>query len=403
MGAMPFPSVSTVSFTAQTQEGLHAQGTLEAASPAAARDALQALGLQVLEVSPTAPPPPRRVGALDLAAFNAQLAHLLEAGVPLEQSLRLVAEEAGAGRLADGIRQVATELENGLDLPAAIAKNKASFPPLYGQLVGAGIKSGNLPGVLASLSRHLEFDRKLRTMVWRASVYPLVVIGATGAVGLFLDLWVFPAFREIFWQFDAKMPWITRFCLHYMGPISWALMLFPLLLLLAMGTLRASGKSGWVVDHLLLRVPLLGRAISRGLAARWCDGAQLGLTAGMDLPAALALASSATGSERVARDSDRLRACVEAGNLPDASMPLSILPPVIPLALGSACRGGLDAATALARLASTLREQAEYRMVAMQSWLLPLTIATLGAIVGLVIAAAFLPMIMIMRSLMGGG
>lgn len=398
---MSSSSTATVAFTAQTQEGLQAQGTLDAASPAAARDALRKLGLQVLEVSPANPPAPRRAGALDLVAFNAQLAHLLEAGVPLEQSLRLVAEEAGAGRLANGIRSVATELESGLDLPAAIAKHHALFPPLYGQLVGAGIKAGNLPGILASLSRHLEFDRQLRAMMWRASVYPLVVVAATGAVGCFFSGWVFPTFLDMFRQFSVRLPAITLFCLNYMGPISVGVLLLPGLLLLVLAGLRLTGNTGRMTD-LLLRVPLLGRMVARHLGARWCDAAQLGLAAGLDLPAAMRLAGSATGSRRLVRDSETLCARVEAGASPGDGLRLDILPPVVPLALGAACRGGMDAPTALARLAATLREQAEYRMAAMQAWLVPLTIAFLGLTVGLMTSAMFLPMIAIMRSLMGG-
>ncbi len=397
-------AAASFSFTAQTSSGARAEGTLEAASPASARASLQAMGLQALEVAPEpVARPPRRAGALDLVAFNAQLAHLLEAGVPMEQGLRLVAAEAGKGRLADGVRKVADELEQGLDLPAAVEKHKSLFPPLYAQLVAAGIKAGNLPGVLASLSRHLEFDRQLRQMVWRASVYPLIVVAGVGGAGLFFACWVFPAFTETFKQFDARQPWLTTFCLNYLDPISVAVLLFPAILLLALALLRASGKSGWVVDHVLLRVPLLSRVISRSLSARWCDAVQLGLATGMDLPAAMRMAADAGGSTRMAHDTERLCQQVEAGNTPNDSATLTVLPPVVPLALGAACLGELDASTALARLAATLREQAEYRMATLQTWLVPLTIVGLGLTVGMMIVALFLPMIAIMQSLMGVG
>ncbi len=397
-------ATSSFAFTAQTSLGQRAEGTLEATSPDAARANLQAMGLQTLEVSPLpATRPPRRAGALDLVAFNAQLAHLLEAGVPMEQGLRLVAAEAGQGRLATGIRQVAAELEHGLDLSAAIEKHRTLFPPLYAKLVAAGIKAGNLPGVLASLSRHLEFDRRLRQMVWRASVYPLVVVTAVGATGLFFAWWVFPAFTETFDQFNAKMPRLTDFCLHYLEIISMGVLLLPIILLSAAALLCASGKVGWVVDHALLRIPFLGRVISRSLSARWCDAAQLGLAAGMDLPAAMRMAADAAGSARMVRDAEALCHQVEMGGVPDDAVALAVLPPVVPLALGAACSGGLDATSALARLAGALRDQAEYRMATLQTWLVPITIVGLGLTVGMVIAALFLPMIAIMQSLMGGG
>ena len=99
--------------------------------------------------------------------------------------LRLIAADlrGGGGALSRTVEQVAAELERGTPLPEAFEKYKGQFPSLYGRLVGAGVRAGNLPGVLFNLGRHLELVQRLREALWRSLAYPLaILVGLAGEV-----------------------------------------------------------------------------------------------------------------------------------------------------------------------------------------------------------------------------
>ena len=181
-------------YQAQTDDGLPISGTIEADNAENAHRQLDALGLRVTEMEPVGrPAKPKALGADDFIAFNQQLAHLTSAGLPVEQGLRLIAQDMRSGRLAATIRRVSEELERGRTLAEAFEAHRGKFPTLYARIIDAGVKSANLPGVLLNLGRHLDLVHRLRAALWRAAAYPLVVLFAVALVMLFLprqqNLW----------------------------------------------------------------------------------------------------------------------------------------------------------------------------------------------------------------------
>ncbi len=76
--------------------------------------------------------------------------------MPVEQGLRLIAQDMRSGRLSATVRTIVAELESGRTLSEAFDRHRAQFPPLYARLVEAGIKSNNLSGILFNLGEHLE-------------------------------------------------------------------------------------------------------------------------------------------------------------------------------------------------------------------------------------------------------
>ena len=112
----------------------------------------------------------RALGGDDFVAFNQQLAQLAKAGLPLERGLRLIAADLGRGRLARAITEVADELERGTPLAEAFDRHRGRFPSLYGRLVDAGVRSGNLSEVLLNLGRHLDMGQRSARRCGEASL-----------------------------------------------------------------------------------------------------------------------------------------------------------------------------------------------------------------------------------------
>src|SRR5439155_7333432 len=201
----------TFAYQAQTLAGQAIAGTIDAADVEQAQRLLAALRLRVLHIEPVKPlPRVRPLRAEDFASFNLQLAHLTAAGLPVEHGLRLIAQDMRRGRLKETINQLAGEMERGTPFDQAFEKFNDRFPPLYSRLVAAGIKSGDLPGVLLNLGRHIDLVARLRAAMWRAASYPMMILGGLAVVMIFLGIVVIPQFRGLFKDFGTQLPLVTR-------------------------------------------------------------------------------------------------------------------------------------------------------------------------------------------------
>lgn len=376
-------------------------GAIDAPDPDAAHASLAALGLRVVSLEPTAPTGKQRaVRGADFAAFNQQLAHLTEAGLPVEQGLRLIAQDLKGGRLAAAIERVANELQQGKGLDEAFAAHRGAFPPLYGAVVQAGVRTGNLPAVLMGLGRHLELLQRLRSAVWRAVAYPAVVLFAVLALLGILGAVLIPQFRSIFDDFDTDLPAMTQAVFAFADAMPFILIglaVVAVLLVIGASALRAAGRGQAVLDALLW-VPLLGPAIRRNLLSRWCDALRVALSAGMDLPSALGLAADTLGSRPLDRDTDAMVGALELGrDLRDA--PLRFIPPAVPAAVELAAHAD-DLPGMLENLSGMYQQQAEQRVAALHSVLGPVLLMGVALLIATVIFALFLPLVQLMQSVM---
>lgn len=389
-------------YSAQTPSGHTLDGVVRAADVDAARDALEHANLRVVSIEGQPKPSGRPLRGADFFAFNQQLAHLAQAGLPIESGLRLIAHDMRRGRMATSINAVADELERGVDLPQAFAQHQHRFPKLYSQLVEAGVATNRFPAVLLNLGRHLELMQRLRGSLWRASAYPLVVLISFVSVMAFVGIALVPQFAEIYEDFDSEMPMLTIWLLQaarYTLPLTIAFFTLLLGLPLLALVLRTVGLGGWITDHILMRLPLIGPALNRNLMARWCDMLRVAVSGGMDLPAALNLAGQAVGSHRLQRDTQQLIDTLEAGLPLDQSNQLSLIPASVPASIQLASEQA-DLAALVGDLATIYEQQADLRLHGIMVYLSPALLIGLGLMMGIVIVALFLPLVKLMQSVM---
>src|SRR5437868_2061359 len=145
----------------------------------------------------------------ELIALNDQIAGMAKAGLPLDQGLAGLAREMGYGRLRSVTAAIARDLEAGVPLPEAVEHRRAELPPYYANLITAGIRTGRLPDVLATLTTYARTVAITRAIVVESMLYPIVVITlAIGLLGMLLYL-VVPQFETIFKDFGMTLPWTT--------------------------------------------------------------------------------------------------------------------------------------------------------------------------------------------------
>src|SRR5207247_1261089 len=112
---------------------------------------------------------PRRdenpMNADELIALNEQIAGMARAGLPLDQGLSSLAKEMGRGRLRRVTESIASDLRDGATLPEAVARRQKELPPYYANLITAGVRTGRLPEVLATLTTYARTVAVTRTIV----------------------------------------------------------------------------------------------------------------------------------------------------------------------------------------------------------------------------------------------
>ncbi len=147
-----------------------------------------------------------RVALADQVIFTRQLATMIDAGLPMVQSLQALADQTQNKVMRDVIKDVCSRVESGDSLSDALQKHPKVFSRLYFSMVSAGEKGGLLSEILARLAVYLETTARLRKKVKSSMMYPTVVTIVAILITIFLLVKVVPVFGEIYSGFGADLP-----------------------------------------------------------------------------------------------------------------------------------------------------------------------------------------------------
>ncbi|WP_284348617.1 type II secretion system F family protein [Roseisolibacter agri] len=206
-------------YRAATAEGGEVDGTLDAASRAAALEDLRRRALVPIALDDADAAPARsarrllapRAGRAESAALFARtLATLLEAGVPLERALAFTTEQAAHPAVAAALGDVRQAVRGGAGLSASLSKHPAVFGPLAVAMLGAGEAAGALAPAAARLADHLDEAAELRAQVRAALLYPALMAGVAAVGVTVLLLVVVPRFVAMLGEVGGTLPLSTR-------------------------------------------------------------------------------------------------------------------------------------------------------------------------------------------------
>lgn len=398
-------------YEAQSLDGAPSSGAVDALDLDDAAERLRHMGLRVTAIRPQH----QRGGSIDgqhLETFNAQLAQATASGMPMEQAVRLIADEMPLGRARRTVASLATELERGASLPDAIRNLGRRFPAAYVQAIETGMASNKLGETLARIGRHQQAMDRLRHRTLRAIAYPASVLIGLAVVTIYIGWFVLPGmimvgrglsmekptFNFRTWTQTVPEPFVTPLLTELVIAVARALPAVLIVLVLAIIVVpviirwrRRRGATSVLFDELAMRLPVIGRALRLGVIAQWADLFAMHINAGSDLPRALRCAGSGTASARARSDSDRLAEAAESGKPIAAAGALSILPTMVTRAVElSAARGNLPVVAE--RLAESAHQQADTAADRVPAVLMPLMLIVVVLGMGLVIAAVLLPL-----------
>jgi general secretion pathway protein F len=381
-------------------QGRVRQGLLEADNPRAARDHLRSEGLTPTAVVEA----PARADGLHSMRLPAplvtlttrQLATLVQSGMPLDQALVAVAEQADDSRAAKMVADLRTHIASGEALPAALARYPRTFSPLYRGLVGAGAETGRLAEVLSRLADYLEAREALRQKIVLALIYPAVVTVIAVAVIAILLAYVVPQVVSVYQQSRQTLPWLTQALIAtsaFFRATGWLWLAFIVVAIAGFvwANRQASFRARW--HAWLLRLPVVGK-LARSLdSARFASTLAILVGSGAPLLRSLDAASDVVRMIPLHRAAHASAALVREGvTLSRALKEQQEFPPVlIHLVANGESSGRLG--PMLQRAADELERDAERRLAWLAALLQPALIVVMGAIVLVLVLAVMLPIV----------
>ncbi len=330
----------------------------------------------------------------DVVIFTRQFSTMINAGLPLVQSLTVLAEQTENKVLSDTTRAVVYDVESGATLADAFGKHPKVFSELYVNMVAAGEAGGILDTILGRLAVFLEKNDALVRKVKGAMVYPSVIFSVAAIAISVLLIFVIPVFEKMFASVNLELPLptaivvkLSRFLIGYW----WALGAagFGAFVLLKQYNATPNGKKN--IDTFLLKVPVLGDVIRKSAVSRFTRTLGTLISSGVSILDGLEITAKTAGN-RVIHDAVMAsRASIAGGETIAAPLKESkVFPPMVTsmISIGEQT-GGLD--EMLSKIADFYDEEVDVAVSALLSLMEPIMIVVLGVVVGGMVVAMYLP------------
>ncbi|MFP4052376.1 MAG: type II secretion system F family protein [Phycisphaerae bacterium] len=344
-----------------------------------------------------------RVSRKLLTQFTRQLSTLINAGLPILRSLRILEQQQKPGMMRVATRLAAEDVEGGSSFTEALARHPKTFDRLYVNMVRAGEVGGVLDVILLRLADFMEASMALKRKVVGAMIYPIAVITFAILIVVGLLVFVVPSFQAIFKDQGTKLPGITRSLLDlsdWMQSVGWIyVFIVPAAVFLILKLMKMSEGGRYVVDSIKLHIPILGKIVSKTSVARFARTLGTLLNAGVPILEALNITRETSGNEVFARAMVKVHDGIREGD--SFAQPLRqakiVEPMVVNMIDVGEETGELD--QMLEKVADTYEDEVEVLVSSMTSLLEPVLIIVLGVIVGFIVVALFMPMVSLLQQM----
>ena len=396
--------MSSYAFKAVDLAGAPVKGEIDAQDKQAVTAQLRSKGLIVVDIEEQVAKNAgdilarfRRVRPDDLVIATRQLSTMVSSGMSLLRALYVIEEQTENDKLREVWTEVRKEVEAGISFSDALRKHPDVFNDLYVAMVAAGETGGILDSTLLRVADQLEKDAALRRMIKAAMVYPTLIGSFALIVLIALVAFLVPVFEGIFKDFGGELPLITKWTvwLSHMITGRWYLLIAIVAgIVWAFKTWKKSdrGKLQW--DMLKLKFPLkIGDIVQKVALARFSRTFSGLISAGVPMLEAIDITGKTSGNWVVERAMQNVRASVKKGGTLTA--PMREVPEAFPVMVVQMIGVGEETGaleTMLSKVADFYEEQVEAAIKALTSILEPVMIIVVGAIVGFIVIAMYLPM-----------
>jgi len=397
-------ATKTFEYAVRDKRGKVVKGRIEANNSAAVANRLRTMGMAPISITEfqvgglkreiKIPGLSGRIKLKDLSIMARQLATMITAGLSLLRALSILADQTVNPALAKILAQVRNDVETGASFSASLSKHKETFPPLMINMIKAGEVGGFLDQVLLSIAENFEAEVKLHGKIKSAMTYPIVVfiIAILAVTGMLL--FIVPVFAKMFADLGGELPPLTKVLVGMstlmkvtIGPLIVGLVVFSAW----WGKNKNNPGVRDKVDPLKLKTPIFGQLFKKIAISRFTRNFGTMIHAGVPILQALDIVGATSGNVVIERAVKAVQESVRTGQ--SLTGPLSqhpVFPPMVVqmMAVGEDT-GALD--EMLEKIAEFYDQEVEATTDALTSIIEPLMIAVLGAIVGFMVIALYMP------------
>jgi type IV pilus assembly protein PilC len=384
----------------KTLKGAVKKGEMEAPSEAAIRIHLRQQSIIPTKIAvkgkefKLALPIGKKVKQRSIAIFTRQLATMIDAGLPLVQSLDILASQQEHKIFKNIIREIREDVEGGSTFAGALKKHPATFDDLYTNLVVAGEEGGILDNILTRLANYIEKAEALKKKVKSAMIYPAIIVSVAILVVMILMIFVIPVFETMFKSAGQSLPLPTLIVLAISKMIKkYIVVIIPVAILFVYLFRKfyktEAGKA--LVDRLLLKLPVFGMLLKKVAVARFARTLGTLVSSGVPILDGLNIVSKTAGNRTIETAILNARASIREGETIAEPLGRSeIFPPmVIQMISVGESTGALD--SMLTKIADFYDDEVDVAVSNLTSLLEPFLMVFLGVVIGGVVIAMYLP------------
>ena len=332
----------------------------------------------------------------DLMQFTRQLATLINAGVPILQSLEILYKNQKNTSLKHSIKTVASEVGEGKTIADALSKQQG-FSKLYCNLVKAGEAGGILDTILTKLAEHLDKAEKTKSQIKSAMSYPAIVLVVGLGVLWILMTFVVPQFQGMLADTGQETPWVTQVVIDTSDFFqAYTIYIIPIFIgfVIALKAFISTPQGKTVFDKFMMKLPVFGGIIIKGNLSSFSRTLATMLSSGVSLIDSLEICIDTIDNSVIAKDINFIRSQVIKGkNISEPLNRISYFPDMVSqmISVGEST-GNLD--DMLTKVANVFEEEVDELIGGMTKMIEPAIIIFLGGAVAFVMVAMYLPIFM---------
>jgi len=336
-----------------------------------------------------------RIKEDDVSTFTRQLATMVNAGLPITESLLILKNQARGAALKEMLSQILADVQEGQSLSSAIGKYPNVFSPTYIALLKAGEAGGVLDNVLSRLSDNMEKQVEFKGKVKGALIYPVIVVIGMVLVAAIMMIFVIPKMLSLYSEFGAQLPGPTRVLMSVSSFFakSWLFVL----IIIAFGvnfliTYRKTKTGRRKIDELILKIPIFGDLQRQVALTELTRTLSLLVGAGVSILEALGILSQISGNAVIGDALEDSASQVEKGF--PLAYAFSKHPEAFPYILSQMVAVGEETgkiSEVLAKVSHIFEVESDQKVKALTSAIEPVVMVILGVGVGFLVIAVILP------------
>ena len=337
----------------------------------------------------------KKIKLKDISLFCKQMSVMLESGIPLNNAVDILEQQATSKNLKSSLKIVSKSLKEGSQLSKAMLDQEGMFPDLLIRMVQAGEKTGKLDEVLEKMSEHYNKELKTSRQIRGAMIYPAVLAFLAVAAVLALLYVVIPSFSGIFEQSGMDMPLPTRIVLAASNFVrSYWYILFGVTGILVFLFLRyRSTEAGRCqLDRLKLWLPVIKGPMQKIVTARFASTLAILTSAGIPLVEAIESAAATTNNTVVIEKMKIANEGLQKGERLTGMITATGLFPPMMLSMVKIGEESGSLESMLVKTSDYYEEELETAIKQLLSLLEPAMIIVMGVIIGGIVASVMLPM-----------